>query len=267
MMIGKQVRLERITNRATGTTVIVPMDHGLTIGPIPGLTDMKKAVDQVVEGGANAIIEHKGLVRAGHRQAGKDIGLIVHMSASTSLSPNPGGKVLVCSVEEAIQLGADGVSIQVNLGSETDDEMLSQFGAVARSCTQWGMPLIAMVYARGAKIANEFDTAYVKHAARVGAEIGADIVKVNYTGSPETFAEVTESCPVPVVIAGGEKMNSDEDILKMVEGAMQAGAKGAAIGRNIFQHIDPTHMVAAISRVVHENMSAQEAVKILRSRS
>ena len=264
MMTGKFIRLERIINRMTGKTVIVPMDHGVTVGPIPGLIDMKKAVDNVVNGGANAIIAHKGIVKAGHRQAGKDIGLIVHLSASTSLSPNPTGKVLVCSVEEAIQLGADGVSIHINLGAPTDDEMLDHFGQVSRKCMQWGMPLIAMMYTRGEKIKNEFDVTCIKHAARVGAELGADIVKVNYTGSVQSFEEVTRGCPAPVVIAGGEKMESDEDMLTMVENAMQAGAAGVSIGRNVFQHATPSRMVTAICRIVHEKIPAKEALKILK---
>ncbi len=263
-MIGKSIRLERIINRLTGKTVIVPMDHGLTMGPIPGLIDMKKAVDNAVNGGANAIIVHKGIVRSGHRQSGKDIGLIVHISASTSLSPNPTGKVLVCTVEEAIQLGADGVSIHINLGAPTDNEMLDHFGLVSRKCMQWGMPLVAMMYTRGDKIKNEFDVKYVKHAARVGAELGADIVKVNYTGSPQSFEEVTAGCPVPVVIAGGEKMESDSAILTMIEHAMQAGSAGVSIGRNAFQHAKPSRMVAAICRMVHTKMTAKEALKLLK---
>lgn len=264
MMTGKTIRLERIINRMTGKTVIVPMDHGVTVGPISGLIDMKKAVDNVVNGGANAIIAHKGIVKAGHRRTGKDIGLIVHLSASTSLSPNPTGKVLVCTVEEAIQLGADGVSIHINLGAPTDDEMLDHFGQVSQKCMQWGIPLVAMMYTRGDKIKNEFDVNHIKHAARVGAELGADIVKVNYTGSVQTFAEVIQGCPAPVVIAGGEKLESDEDILTMVENAMQAGAAGVSIGRNVFQHTDPTQMIAAICRIVHEKASAKEALKILK---
>ncbi len=267
MMLGKSIRLERIINRQTGKTVIVPMDHGVTVGPIPGLMDMKQAVDHMVNGGANAIIEHKGIVRAGHRQSGKDIGLIVHLSASTALSPDPTGKVLVCSVEEALQMGADGVSIHVNLGAPTDGEMLAQFGQISRRCTQWGMPLLAMIYTRGAKVKSEYDPACVQHAARVGAELGADIVKVNYTGSPRSFEAVTRGCPVPVVIAGGEKRESDADILEMVEGAMRAGAAGVSIGRNVFQHADPTRMVAAIARIVHERASAREALRVLRANS
>ncbi|NLB59507.1 MAG: class I fructose-bisphosphate aldolase family protein [Lentisphaerae bacterium] len=264
MMTGKRIRLERILNRTTGKTVIVPMDHGVTVGPIAGLIDMKQAVDNVVNGGANAIILHKGMVQASHRQAGEDIGLIVHLSASTSLAPNPAGKVLTCSVEEAIQLGADGVSIHVNLGAPTEGEMLDQFGQVSKACTQWGLPLIAMIYTRGAKIKSEFDVQYVKHAARVGAELGADIVKVNYTGSASSFAEVTAGCPVPVVIAGGEKLDSDVAILSMVENAMRAGGAGVSIGRNAFQHSDPCRMVAAICRMVHEQIPAQEALAFIK---
>lgn len=266
MMIGKNIRLERIINRKTGKTVIVPMDHGVTVGPIRGLIDMKQAVDNVVNGGANAIIVHKGMVKAGHRQSGKDIGLIVHLSGSTTLSPDPAGKVLVCTVEEALQLGADGVSIHVNLGAPTDGIMLDHLGQVSRACLQWGMPLLAMMYTRGEKIKSEYDVNYVKHAARVGAELGADIVKVNYTGSPQSFATVTEGCPVPVVIAGGEKLESDDDILTMVAGAIQAGAAGVSIGRNVFQHSKPTRMIAAITAIVHEGASAGAAARLLKEK-
>jgi predicted phospho-2-dehydro-3-deoxyheptonate aldolase len=263
-MVGKEIRLERIMNRNTHRAIIIPMDHGTTLGPIPGLTDMARTVDQIVNGGANAIILHKGLVRAGHRGTGKDVGLIIHLSASTVLSPDPNAKVLVCTVEEAIVLGADAVSIHVNLGADTDAEMLRSLGEVAKKCQDWGMPLLAMMYTRGEEIANEFDVRYVKHAARVGAELGADIVKVNYTGSPETFREVTEGCPAPVVIAGGEKMETDKELLTMVEGALHAGACGVSIGRNVFQHKDPIAIIKAINALVHQNQSIDDALKLLK---
>jgi len=124
MGIGKMVRIERIMNRATKRTIIVPMDHGVSSGPIEGIKDIKVAIDKVAEGGANAVVLHKGLVRAGHRGGGRDIGLIVHLSASTDLSPSKNDKVLVCSVEEAIRLGADAVSIHVNIGADMEREML-----------------------------------------------------------------------------------------------------------------------------------------------
>jgi predicted phospho-2-dehydro-3-deoxyheptonate aldolase len=263
-MIGKQIRLERIKNRNSGKTVIIPMDHGVTMGPLPGIIDMKKAVDAVAEGGANAILMHKGVVSCGHRGSGRDIGLIIHMSASTSLAPDPNAKVLVCTVEEAVKLGADAVSIHINLGAEDEKDMLRDLGHVARQASEWRMPLLAMMYTRGRKIKNEYDAGVVKHAARVGAELGADVVKVPYTGSPETFKDVVEGCFVPVVIAGGEKMDTDKDILTMVKGSIDAGSLGVSIGRNAFQHHRPDKIVRAISLIVHENCSVKEALKVLK---
>jgi class I fructose-bisphosphate aldolase len=261
--IGKMIRFERIFNRNTGRTIIVPMDHGISVGPINGVIDMKSSIQQVAIGGANAVVEHKGLVGAGLRGKGPDIGLIIHLSASTSLSPYPNAKTLVCTVEEAIKLGADAVSIHVNLGDEDEKIMLNDFGNISRICNDWGMPLLAMIYARGEKIKDGFHVDVVKHAARVGSELGADIVKVPYTGNPETFCKVTEGCSVPVVIAGGEKMDSDREILEMVKGAIDAGGAGVSIGRNVFQHRTPQKMVEAMAAIIHDNKSLEEALAIL----
>jgi predicted phospho-2-dehydro-3-deoxyheptonate aldolase len=262
-MVGKEIRLERIIDRNSHKTVIVPMDHGVTVGPIEGLADMRETVSKVVAGGANAILMHKGMVRAGHRGTGRDVGLIIHLSAGTAISPDPNAKELVCTVEEAIKLGADAVSIHINLGAETDKEMLKQLGHISNRCLKWQMPLVAMMYTRGPKIKDEFDVKNVKLAARVGAELGADIVKVPYTGSIDSFTDVVEGCPVPVVIAGGPKMDSDEDIFKMVDGALGAGAAGLSIGRNAFQHEKPDKIIEALCKMVHEGASVEEAVKIL----
>jgi class I fructose-bisphosphate aldolase/fructose-bisphosphate aldolase/2-amino-3,7-dideoxy-D-threo-hept-6-ulosonate synthase len=260
--IGKSIRMERIMNRNTGKTVIVPMDHGVSVGPIEGLIDMSKTVNMVAEGGANAVLGHIGLPRYGHRHYGKDIGLILHLSASTTLSPIPNKKVLVNTVENAMRFGADGVSIHINIGDDEEAQMLHDFGKIAVECSYWGMPLIAMMYPRGKKIKNENDVNVVKLAARVGAELGADFVKTNYTGDPDSFAEVIEGCPAPVLIAGGSKLN-DKEMFESIEGAMKAGAKGLSIGRNVFQHKNPTLFVKAACAIVHENVTAKEALKIL----
>jgi len=250
-------------DRNSGKTVIIPMDHGISSGPITGLIDMKKTVAEVSDGGANAIVIHKGLVESGHRKRGRDLGLIIHLSASTSLSPDPNTKVLVCTVEEALRLGADAVSIHVNIGADDENEMLKDFGRVSKAAKEWGMPLLAMVYTRGQKIKNEYDSKVVKHAARVGAELGADIVKVPYTGSVESFGEVVAGCFVPVVIAGGPQMETDRDVLVMVQGAMEAGGSGVSIGRNAFQHKKPSLIVKAICKIVHEGASVEDALKVL----
>jgi len=263
MGIGKSIRMERIIDRKSGRTVIVPMDHGVTSGPIYGLTDMKKTVNAIAEGGANAVLLHKGIVIAGHRGYGKDIGLIIHLSASTSLGPDPLNKVIVATVEEAIRLGADVVSMHVNVGAENEPEMLEALGMTTMICEEWSMPLLAMMYPRGKKVKDEHEPEMVMHAARVGAELGADLIKTNYTGDPDSFKEVIRGCPVPVIIAGGPKANTDAEVLEMVEDAISVGASGISIGRNVFQHKNPTDMTKALSKVVHEGVSAKEAMKML----
>jgi len=264
-MIGKTIRLERIINRNTLKTVIVPIDHGVSVGPIKGLIDVTKTVDAIAEGGANAVIGHVGIALHGHRGKGKDIGLILHLSASTSLGPDPNHKILVNNVQRAIKMGADAVSVHINIGAEDEAQMLRDLGKVSIECMEWGMPLLAMMYPRGKKIKNECGVDVVKHAARVGAELGADIVKCPYTGSPETFREVVEGCMVPVVIAGGSKL-SDQETLKMIEGAIKAGAAGLSMGRNAFQHENPAKFVRAACEMVHHGISVKEALKMLKAK-
>ena len=261
--IGKLIRMDRIMNRDTKRMVVIPMDHGISMGPVEGLRDMREIINKVAEGGANAVLLHKGIIRAGYRGYGSDIGLVMHLSASTSLGPDPDNKVLVASVEEAIKFGADGVSIHINVGSDTEPEQLETMGSISRICEEWGMPFLAMVYPRGRKIKDQYDVEVVKHAARIGAELGADVVKTNYTGSPETFKEVVEGCPVPVVMAGGPKTDTDEEFCRMVYDSIQAGGAGVAVGRNVFQHRNPTAMVRAISAIVHKGADVKEALKIV----
>jgi class I fructose-bisphosphate aldolase len=262
-VIGKKVRLERIMDRRTRRSVVVPMDHGVTVGPIPGLRQIPPAANLVAEGGANAVVLHRGAAMFGHRGYGPDLGFILHLSGSTSMSPDSNRKVLVAGVEDALRMGADAVSIHVNLGAEDEAQMLHDFGRVSGDCFRWGMPLLAMIYTRGPRIEDEYEPGRIAHAARVGAEMGADIVKVGYTGSPGSFREVVDGCAVPVLIAGGEKMESDEDVLRMVRDAVSAGGAGASIGRNVFQHGSPAAMVRALGSIVHGDATVEEAMAIL----
>lgn len=263
MQMGKSIRLERIFNRNTGKTVIVPMDHGVSVGPIDGLVNMREAVGDMVKGGANAVLMQKGLVRCGHRMEGGDVGLIVHLSASTSLSPFPNAKVLVATVEDAIRMGADAVSVHVNLGDETEPRMLKDLGEVASCAAGWGIPVLAMVYGRGPKVENEFAPEVVAHCARVGEELGADVVKVPYTGDQESFRKVVDGCCIPVVIAGGPKLDSTRDFIQMVSDSIEAGGAGLSVGRNVFQHKNRVDLVKVLSKVVHEDESVDSALEIL----
>ena len=199
-------------------------------------------------------------MRCGHRKGGRDVGLIMHLSSSTDLSPAPNRKTLTASVEDAIRHGADGVSIHVNLGDPHEAEMLSDFGKIARDAENWGMPLLAMIYGRGPKIPNGLDPEVIAHCARVGAELGADVVKVPYTGDIDSFSYVVESCCVPVLIAGGPKTNTTREFLQTVEDAVRAGAAGLSVGRNVFQHPSPRRLMAALTCIVHAGMNVEQAV-------
>jgi predicted phospho-2-dehydro-3-deoxyheptonate aldolase len=257
---GKKIRMERIVDRKTKRSLIIPMDHGVTVGPIEGLDDMGKMVDLVAEGGANAVIGHVGLPLYGHRGYGKDIGLILHISGSTFLSVQKNYKVEVNTVQEAIKIGADAVSIHVNIGGADDAAMLETLGRVARECREWGMPLVAMMYPRGENIKKENDVEVVKVVARIGAELGADIVKTNYTGDPDSFKLVVKGCPAPVIIAGGSTISSVE-LLNMTKDAIGAGAAGVAYGRNVFSSKNPTNLTRALALIIHQDFEVDEAIR------
>jgi len=237
------------------------MDHGLTVGTIKGLEDLTDMVDKVALGGANAVLMHSGMVGAGHRQYGQDIGLIIHLSGATSLTPDPDRKVLVCSVERALKMGADGVSVHINIGADEESEMLQDARNVVESSREWGLPLIAMIYPRGKKIKDENSPEVVNIAVRAGAELGADIVKTNYTGDIDSFKYIVKSVHVPVIIAGGPKTDTIQDLLQLVYDSIQAGGKGVAFGRNVFQAEDPIKIVKALSKIVHHNYTVGEVLK------
>jgi DhnA family fructose-bisphosphate aldolase class Ia len=125
------------------------------------------------------------------------------------------------------------------------------------------MPFLAMMYPRGPNIKNENEFDSVAHAARIGAELGADVVKTVYTGDPESFRRVVRSCPVPVVVAGGPRMTTDIEVLELGENSMKAGAAGLSFGRNVFQHNRPQAMSKALAAIVHNGATAKEAAKHL----
>ena len=253
-MTGKTNRLQKLY-RHSDKLFIVPMDHGISLGPVTGLADIDKTVKAVFKGGADAVIVHKGLVRYLTDSIGSNEGeLIIHLSASTALAPvaQSTRKELVSTVEQAIRLGATGISTHVNLGSNFEADQLKDMGLVAEECEKWGMPLLAMMYVRDGSKEHEFDGAKIAHAARVAEELGADLVKVNYSGSEESFKQVINGVKIPVLIAGGEKMTSDEVILTMIKESLQAGAKGVSIGRNVFQHKDATSLSMKIREILDQ---------------
>ena len=257
-MTCKSIRLRRIMTGAR--TILAPLDHGVGMGPINGLTDMRKTVSNMREGGADAVVVHKGVVKAVSDSLG-DMGLIVHCSASTSISADPNAKTLVCSVEEAIQRGADAVSIHVNLGADSEQEMLGDFAVLSQSCNDYNIPLLAMMYVRGHDVKDTPENIAI--AARCAYELGADIIKVPYTGTPDTFEKVVKGVAVPVVMAGGAK-SDDKQVLQAIRDALDVGAAGVAIGRNVFQHSQPIKMMNAVAAIVHKDKDVESAIQLLK---
>lgn len=239
----------------------IPMDHGISSGPIKGLEDPHNVIYTCQHYGLTSVIVNKGILKTLPKVP--QIGVLVHFSASTSLSKTPNRKMLSGSVEEAVRLGADGVSLHINIGGKEEPEMLEQLGRISDDCHKWNMPLLAMMYPRGENIKDPHDPEIVAHVARIGAEMGADIVKTLYTGDFDSFSKIVKSTPVPIVIAGGPKAKTDKDVLEMTEEAMRAGAKGVTYGRNIFENKQPDRITEALAGIIFRKETAKEAAKRL----
>jgi len=254
---GKDVRLKQLFKHSD-RLFILPMDHGVTVGPVNGLTDINSLVSTVNDK-IDAVVVHKGLVpQISDCVGSKGCGLIIHLSASTSLAPDANKKELVTSVEHAVRLGATCVSVHVNLGSAFESAMLKDLGNTAEQCEWWGIPLLAMMYVRDGSSKSEYDLAKIKHAARVAEELGADIVKVNYFGTAESFKDVVQGVKIPVIIAGGPRISSDYDLLSLIHNAIAAGVKGVAIGRNVFQHPNPAALADAVRTILDGPISEEQ---------
>ncbi|MES2936696.1 MAG: 2-amino-3,7-dideoxy-D-threo-hept-6-ulosonate synthase [Pseudomonadota bacterium] len=264
MHTGKMTRLARLTHRRSGRSLIVPMDHGFTLGPIAGLADMRAAVMPL--GGDSGLVQgvvlHRGVVAhlAETMPAHAVPPRLLHVSASTALRPDSSLKTLVAGIEEALMLGADGVSVHVNLGDEAEPRMLRDFGTIAAECQRWGMPLLAMMYVRR-QGRSSCEVADLKIAARAAAEMGADLVKVSYPGSVQAMREIVDGCFAPVLIAGGEKLGSTREAVQLVRDALAGGAAGVCMGRNLFQSPDPAAVLQAVAEAIHGKAPELPAVR------
>lgn len=261
MIPGKRARLARLTTNETH--LIVPMDHGLTLGAVSGLADIETTIDAVTGAGADAVLTQKGIAGRVHGDA-NGAGYIVHLNGSTAIGPDEMDKRLTGTVEDAIRAGADAVSVHVNVGSSHEPRQLEQLAELTSDAASYGLPVLAMTYARGEGASDPDETdayaADLAHAVRFGEELGADIVKTAYSGDPDSFRQVVEATSLPVVIAGGSK-GTDTETLSMVAGAMTAGAAGVSMGRSIFQHDDPGAITAAVAAVVHDGADVSEAAR------
>ncbi|WP_144901906.1 2-amino-3,7-dideoxy-D-threo-hept-6-ulosonate synthase [Halobellus captivus] len=255
MNAGLSARLGRISTG--GRYLVVPMDHGITLGPVTGLVDLESTVDAITRGGADAVLTQKGVAPRVHpNKNGK--GYIVHLNGSTSIGPDSNDKRRTGSVEEAIRAGADAVSFHINVGSDHEPGQLTELSDLTETAHQFGIPVLAMSYARGPGV-DEHDAESLAHAVRIAEELGADVVKTAYSGDADSFERVCEATRKPVVIAGGSR-GTDYETAEMVRGAMDAGASGVSMGRSIFQHEEPQAITRAVSAIVHDDESVDAAI-------
>lgn len=242
-MTGINVRLSRILR--SGRTVICPLDYGGFVGPVAGIHNPRAIVDAVAAGGADALLVNPGLARSEWRSYAGRVGLIVRVTGgSTKFNPNQTYHTLVCDVKEACALGADAVCVMVFAGSEQEQEMFRAMSQVTYEAHSLGIPVLAEVLP--ADPDHHFDPEWVAVCARVGYELGADMIKTYF--SPDGFDAIVRACPVPIVIAGGPKTVDARDTARQ---AIACGAAGVAFGRNVFQSGDPEAEVCALRGIVH----------------
>ncbi|GAA2814355.1 2-amino-3,7-dideoxy-D-threo-hept-6-ulosonate synthase [Streptomyces showdoensis] len=248
---ARSLRLRRLFRHRDQRLMVVPLDHSIADGPLTARGGLDALVGQLVGNGVDAVVLHKGSLRHVRTDRFTGMSLIMHLSASTAHAPDPDAKYLVTGVEEALRQGADAVSVHVNLGSRDERQQIADLGAVADVCDRWNVPLLAMMYPRGPKISNPRDPELVVHTATLAADLGADIVKTLYTGSSDEMADIVEACPIPVIVAGGVRVDAEDQVLDFVGDAIRGGAAGVAMGRNVFQAPDPGAMARKISQIVH----------------
>lgn len=246
-------RMQRIF-KADGKALIVAMDHAAGMS-VKGLEDPSRVIRQLVAGGMDAIITTFGTARRFSDLLG-DRGLILSADNQTDVSSY--------AVENALRLGADAVKVEAFPDSPNRPLTMSNLARLGSACEGWGMPLLAEMIPVSYTAKEAHTPANISRVARMGAEAGADFVKVHYTGDPESFRDVVGNCYVPILILGGPRGGeSDADTLAIVKAAMEAGACGVAIGRKIWGHSKPEGMTAALAAIIHEGASVQQALKEL----
>ena len=262
--LGKAVRLERLKNPGSGRILTVALDHAPSYGLLNGLEDIRRVVEQVASGGPDAIMLMKGTAERCFEPYAGRIALILKCS---TLSPfHSEQDVWVSSVEDALRLGADAVAMAVTIGSPQQPQILVNLAALVREAERAAMPVIAHAYPNGALVppGERYSLERVAYAARLAMELGVDIVKTFYTGTSESFAEIVDrAAPARVVAAGGPRLETEVDALRMAHDVMQARAAGITYGRNIWQSERIGPMIRALRLVVHSNISVEEALESL----
>ncbi len=248
--------------REDNKAVIVAMDHGLGLDVLPEMAETSKILSSIVNGGADAVLAGYGMARTFFEEL-KGTGLILRVDGGNSAlsSFHTGNRML--DSEDALREGADCLACMGFLGTTNEVDTLLNISELAAEAHGWGLPLLAEMLPGGFSSEPAKTVENVRLAARIGAELGADIIKTSFVGSVAEFRTVVEGCFKPVIVLGGAKVKNLQDLFEVVEKAMEAGARGVAIGRNVWQHADPGAVTAALVEMVHDERRASEVGKNL----
>ncbi len=260
--VGKEVRLRRLFH-SSNTSVSVALDHAISWGVVPGIENVQQVIENLAPVGPDSFTLVKGAALRCYRQY---LGRIPFILKATCFSPfHPAFDTPLATVEEALRMGAEAISVGTTTGGDDQAQLLTNLSQVVRQADQYGLPTVTHIYPKGNLIA-ESDRYLVKHvaySARAAAEIGVDIIKTFYTGSPETFGKVIEAAaPARVVISGGTKADSLRQFFQMTHDGMDAGAYGVTYGRNVWQADRPSSVLKALLALVHDRVSVDDAVAI-----
>jgi DhnA family fructose-bisphosphate aldolase class Ia len=274
MSIGKELRLNHLFNPQSKRMVLITMDHGVCVSPMKEIANPPAMVEQFVAGGADAILVTPGIAKRVYpKLLGSRTSLIIRMDGTaTSIGPDLTNDALICTVEGAMRLGADGIAALGVIGVERESELSHKIAMLAVECDRLALPLVTemvpadkLAYMYATKMNRQWpsQTESVKYGARVSVELGADVVKGFYTGDKESFREVLDYCNAPYLVLSGPAADDPEVFLGFIKDAIDCGAAGVSVGRNVWTHSHPAKMVRALCRIVHENASVASVMKDL----
>jgi fructose-bisphosphate aldolase/2-amino-3,7-dideoxy-D-threo-hept-6-ulosonate synthase len=272
MNSGKEFRMGRLFNKQTKRMVLITADHGICVSPMHELNDMRGLVGKLVAGGADAVLVTPGIGRKVYQEiAGSETAFMLRIDGTaTSIGPDLTNDEQICSVEAALKMGVDAVATFGVIGVAREAQLSKKIAFIAEDCERWGVPMMCemlpesiLEYQFSPRAKREWpkDVEALKYCARVPVELGADIIKGFYTGDPKTFREIIDYCPAPYVVLAGPAANDVEVFLGFVREAVQNGAAGVSCGRNVWSNPDPTRVVRALMRVVHEEATVAQALK------
>ncbi|MGD1991738.1 MAG: aldolase [Anaerolineae bacterium] len=247
-----------------GKALVVALDHAGVFGLMEGLEDPGETIRNVRAGGADAILTTYG-VATRFADAIGDMGLILRIDGGTSgLAQERDAMQRLYDVYDALRIGADAVGSMGMPGSIYESETLPYLADLVAQGNEWNMPVMAEMLPGGFENPAEMWTPMnLGHACRIGAEMGVDFIKTAYSGDVESFRKIVNQVYVPIVVLGGSKSKDPRDLLDGIHGAVQAGASGVAVGRNIWRYPEPGKMTAAIAAIIHEGASVDDALELL----